>query len=52
MQNLNNLKLEELTPEELDEIEGGILPLVAYGAGLLVGAAMGHGTAALIDHIF
>lgn len=32
--------MQELTMEEIDEVNGGIVPIIAYAAGVLFGAAV------------
>ena len=38
---LESLRVQELNAQEIREIEGGIAPLVVYGAYLLAGIAVG-----------
>lgn len=39
--NLDNLNLVELNTQEMQEIEGGIAPLIIYGAAWCIGFAAG-----------
>ena len=39
--NLENLNLVELNAQEVQEVEGGIAPLVVYGLWLCAGIAVG-----------
>ena len=43
--NLENLNLVELNAQEVQEVEGGIAPLVVYGAFWVAGFAIGSAIA-------
>lgn len=50
---INNLDIQELSNEELQQIDGGIAPLLAFGVycigSMIAGAAVGYGVTALVD---
>lgn len=40
--NLENFGLVELNAHEIEEIDGGIAPLIVYGAAWCIGFAVGY----------